>query len=656
MVVNKQDNSNHIYLFKVAAVCLLFFLDLAVFAQERPSRISRELGFADEPDSTKLSPKDLAKITDYLIISHDNDTTYVDTSLTIKKEYKFNYLRKDNFGLMPFSNLGQTYNSLTYNFQNSKLMPDFGALGKHFNYMEVEDIYYYRVPTPLTELFFKTAFEQGQLADSFFSINTSPQLNFSLAYKGLRSLGKYQHILASTGNFRFTTNYQTKNARYVAKAHIVSQDIYNQENGGIRDDNIEFFETGEEDHLDRSIFEVNFEDAGSKLVGKRFYLNHAYNLVQKNDSLARNHLSIGHILSFEDKYNEYTQSTSNNYFGDAFRSRDLRDRNTLERFYNQVHVNYSNNIIGDVQFNINNTNFNYGYDKVVVLNGQTITNRFKGDVFAAGGKYHKQYKGFDLSGELGLNISGDFDGNYIKGTASFKLKEDVFASASINHSSKAPNFNTLLYQSDYINYNWQNNFSNIETQQLQFKINYKELANITVDYSTITDYVYFKEDETTFQVRPEQFGGTINYLRVKFENEFVLGKFALNNTVLYQNENTEGVLNVPQLTTRNTFYFSSHMFDKALFLQTGVTMKYFTKYYMNAYNPLIAEFYVQNQKEYGDFPLLDFFINLRIRQTRIFAKAEHFNSAFTGYNFYSAPNNPYRDFTVRFGVVWNFFL
>ena len=60
----------------------------------------------------RLDPKDSKdkkpKIQDYLIISHKNDTTYVDTTLTIQKDYKFNYLRKDNFGLIPFSNLGQT--------------------------------------------------------------------------------------------------------------------------------------------------------------------------------------------------------------------------------------------------------------------------------------------------------------------------------------------------------------------------------------------------------------------------------------------------------------------------------------------------------------------------------------------------------------------
>lgn len=637
-----------------------------LYAQKKPVspyRLNEEIGVLKANDSTRPPSentsvaKNLAKIQDYLIINFENDTTYVDTTLSIKKDYKFNYLRKDDFELMPFSNLGQTYNSLSYNFESTKLMPSFGARARHFNYMEIEDIDYYRVPTPLTELFFKTAFEQGQLLDAFFTVNTTPRLNISIAYKGLRSLGKYQHILTSTGNFRVTGNYVTKNKRYALRAHIVTQDLLNQENGGLQDSNITFFETGEEEFLDRSILEVNFENAESILKGKRFHLDHEYNIVQKHDSTSSHALNIRHIMSFEDKYYQYDQSTVSSYFGAAFKSSELKDRVTLENFYNQFQLNYSNDLLGDLQFNLSSNNYNYGYDKLVVLNGNTITNRLKGDIYSVGGKYHKQYKRFDLNGEMGINVTGDFEGNYIKGAASFKLNEDMSATASINHSSKAPNYNTLLYQSDYINYNWQNNFNNTETQQLSFHLKLNKIANILVDYSTITDYTYFKKDETTNLTSAFQNNATITYLRVKLQKEISIGKFALNNTVLYQNVQDENnTLNVPEIVTRNTLYYSTHMFNKALFLQTGVTFNYFTKCYMNDYDPLLAEFTVQNETEYGEFPRLDFFINAKIRQTRIFLKAEHFNSAFTGYNYYSAPNYPYRDFTVRFGIVWNFFM
>ncbi len=651
-------------------VLLFFLVSLfnSAYAQDGPRFSKEQLGTVKGQDSVSRSsrgggdkkikqPK--GKIEDYLIISHANDTTYVDTTLTIQKDYKFNYLRKDNFGLMPFSNMGQTYNSLTYNFENTGLMPSFGARARHFNFMEVEDISYYRVPTPLTELVFRSAFEQGQLADSFFTVNTSPQFNISIAYKGLRSLGKYQHLLTSSGNFRFTFNYKTKNNRYFVRGHIVTQDLLNQENGGLQDESIGRFESGETEFLDRSILEVNFENAESILNGERYHLEHSYNIISQSDSLSQNKLSLGHIISLKDKFFQYDQSSVNAFFGDAFPGTAIEDKVTLENLYNQLQLNYSNNIIGDLQFNISNNNYNYGYNGLVGLDGGTtiITNRLKGDVYSAGGKYRKQFKNFEFQGELGLNIAGDFDGNFLKGHATFQLNKDFSATASINHSSKAPNYNTLLYHSNYKNYNWQNSLNNIKTQQLAFQLNSKKIADVSVDYSTITDRTYFKQDQITLQIKPFQNDKTITYLRVKLAKEIKFYKFALNNTVLYQNVQDENnTLNVPELTLRNTLYYSSHMFDKALYLQTGVTFNYFTKYNMDAYNPLMAEFYVQNEKEYGGFPRLDFFINAKIRQTRIFLKAEHFNSSFTGFDYYSAPNNPYRDFTVRFGIVWNFFL
>jgi hypothetical protein len=92
-----------------------------------------------------------------------------------------------------------------------------------------------------------------------------------------------------------------------------------------------------------------------------------------------------------------------------------------------------------------------------------------------------------------------------------------------------------------------------------------------------------------------------------------------------------------------------------LFLQTGIVLNYFTKYYASDYNPVIGEFFVQNDKQIGNHPNFDFFINAKIQRTRIYFKAEHFNSSLSGNNFYSSPNNPSRDFTIRLGLIWNFF-
>ena len=125
---------------------------------------------------------------------------------------------------------------------------------------------------------------------------------------------------------------------------------------------------------------------------------------------------------------------------------------------------------------------------------------------------------------------------------------------------------------------------------------------------------------------------------------------------MYQKSSDENKVSFPEIVTRNTFFYSTEMFKKALFLQSGFSFKYFSSYYMKGYDPLLSELYVQNDRLFGEFPVIDFFINAKIQQTRLFLKFEHLNSSITGYDYYSAPNYPYRDFTIRFGLVWNFFL
>ena len=651
--------------YKYAVIFLLVLCSSAAFGQRRlteneakrlspSSELNSNNSSASIRESKDLSKNPKGKIEDYKIISRKLDTVHLDTTLTIKKEYKFNYLRRDYFELLPFNNMGQSFNSLSQNFYRRSMQPGFGAKAKHFNYMDVDAIHYYRVPTPLTELMYKSNFEQGQLLDAFFTVNTSEQFNFSIAYKGMRSLGKYQHILSSTGNFRFTSTYHSKNNRYHLRAHLVSQDLLNQENGGIADDQLVEFENGNSEFIDRSLFDPLFEDAENNLEGRRFYLDQTYQLKRK-DSLGNNGLKLGHVLHMEDKFYQYTQSRNSAVFGDAFVSSNLSDKNTFDHFHTEVYAEYNNNILGIFQAKLGYNQYSYGYNSLVILNGQTITNRLNETVLSFEGGYRNQIGAVALNTDLGVNVFGDLEGNFLDVQANYTINEDLSATAALNSNSSVANYNYRLYQSDYLSYNWQNSFRNQQSQHLAFYLRSKKYGDLSLDYTTVNNYLYF--EDKGLGVKPHQYEGTVNYARTKYEKEFKFRNFGLYNTVMYQLV-LEGdqVLNMPQINTRHTFYYANHLFKNALYLQTGFNLSYFSKYNMNGYDPVLAEFYVQNNASFGDFPRIDFFVNAKIQQTRIFIKAEHFNSSMTGYNFYSAPNYPYRDFIVRFGIVWNFFL
>lgn len=616
-------------------------------------------------DSTKnVIPKKVATLDMYRIITLERDTTYIDTSLTIQKEYSHNYLRKDNFGLLPFANDGQTYNTLQYSLTNFSPYPEFGFKAKHFNFLEANQIKYASVATPVTELYFKTTQMKGQSVDSFVTLNTSENLNFSLAYRGLRSEGKYINQMSSTGNFRFTLSYNSKNKRYFANTHYTYQDILNEENGGIT--TVEDFESENIDYKNRQRLEVYLTDAKSFLKGKRIFLDHSFRI---NPTKGANNLYIAHQFNYENKFFEFNQATVTSSangrtvyrFGDSYKSSGINDQTHYNKMYNRVGLAYENTTLGKFQFFVDDFRSNYYYNQILIFDTKTVPSSLSQNINNVGGQYQYRKNKWNGTFLYSRSITNQSLSN-LDAKLQYDINEDNQLTFQYQNINKLPNNNYNLYQSSYVAYNWSNDFKNEKINSLIANAT-TPWINASFQFSVLNDHLYFADVSTPTQalsmtqiVAPAQYDGTINYLSVKVGKEFKFGKFALDNTLLYQKTSQqESILNVPEIVTRNTIYFTNYFFKKALYLQTGIVFNYFTKYYANDYNPVIGEFFVQKEKEIGNFPNLDFFVNARIQRTRIYFKAEHFNSSLTGNNFYASPNNPYRDFTIRFGLVWIFF-
>ncbi len=640
--------------------------------------------------------KEMEEITieDYKIYYSDGTVMHVDTTLTISKDYHFNYLRKDYFELLPFANVGETFNKLGYDFQDQKIIPDIGARAKHYGYIEEDEIGYYEVPSPLTELFFKTVFEQGQLLDALISVNTSPRLNITLAHKAFRSLGNYINTLGGGTNLRFTSQYTTKNYRYRQRSHFAAQRIENQANGGLDSLSVYYFEKAVDEleydgFLDRSRL-TNNAKTNNTLVGRRYYLDHQYDAKLGGNDKMKNYekpkvLTIGHRFNFEGKHFFDDNSSSNTFFGTVSGTAPFGLRTSLETLDNELYAIYYEKNLGEVKAGLRL--LQWGYSITLPENTENPEepydygpnpNQIKASQLALSGYWKKTFLKFDFKADGYFSALKEYSSQFISGAISRDFENGIYTKAKLSLRSQAPNFNFHLHRSNFIEYDWYYpNLKNQLTNSLNFSFGHPNWGKIEGQYELLNNYTYFRNLEPVIRnfswvfevskkeeeliVAPEQYEGTIGYLKLRFSQKLDFWKFTLANKFQYQKvshgseENDFEPLNVPEWNLRTSFLFSSQLFNKALYLQTGVTAQYFTDFYADRYSAHLGEFVSQNHTKIGKFPRLDFFINAKIQQTRLFLKYEHFNSDMTGYNFYSAPFTPYRDSSIRFGLVWNFF-
>jgi hypothetical protein len=648
------------------SVLLAFFLVNALFSQktlqlsqkfnDRNTSDNRENDALKNTGDINVILSGKTSYTDYKIFSHMRDTTYIDTTLTIKKDYQFNYLRTDNFELLAFHNQGQTFTNLGYDYSNLKLFPDIGFTAKQFSYLDIDEIKYYEVPTPTTQITYRTGLQQGQVLDAIFTLNFSRRLNVSLSYKGLRSLGAYRRSLASHGNFRGTFQYRTKKNQYEIRGHLTRQDFFNQESGGLPESEIEKFQSNDENYLTRARLDVNLNDAENQFDGNRIYLEHSYKLLANKDTINKkdfSNLKVGHVFTNENKEYGFSQPTNSSIFGNTSDSGATKDNAKHTFSNNELNLEFNSKyVLGKIKAKVNITNYSYGYDTILNSNSSISKVKLEGKIISFGADWNAKIKNFQLNASGTLNPgNGILSGNFLKGEAFYK-KDSLFEiKASLLISSKSSNFNTLLHQSKFDDYNWQNDFSSVNTRDLGVQFRSKWI-NSSLNFTNIDNYTFFNENN-----QPEQFLNQIVYLKVKVNREFRYKKFALDNTLMYQNVSSgSAVFRVPEMVTRNTLYYKDYWFKgKPMMVNIGATFNYFSKYKANAYNPLLAEFTLQNSQEIG-FPSVDVFFNAQVRRTRLYFKVDNVTSGFTEKNYFSAPNYPYRDFTIRFGLVWNWFI
>lgn len=275
------------------------------------------------------------------------------------------------------------------------------------------------------------------------------------------------------------------------------------------------------------------------------------------------------------------------------------------------------------------------------------------------------YIGAALYKNRGKHIHYGFDGNvcllgYKLGEfqvnghldAGFRLgKDSMTLAAKAYIKNETPNFYLQRYRSNH--YQWDNDFSKTYRFYVGGEVAYPTKwikPKLNVSFENITRYIYFAEDGM-----PQQVDGSIQVLAADLQLNITTPWVNLDNSVVYQHSSS-AALPLPALIMYNNLYYHG-TWVKALDVQMGVDMRFFTKYYAPILNPALGQFCVQNAEQVGNYPVMNVYANFYVKHIRLklFAQYQHFNASFMNKQYFGMPNYPMAPDMFRAGLSWHFY-
>jgi hypothetical protein len=268
-----------------------------------------------------------------------------------------------------------------------------------------------------------------------------------------------------------------------------------------------------------------------------------------------------------------------------------------------------------------------------------------------------------FANHLELNLYGRY---YLAGYRSgdFYLSGDLklFAGKSEQPNSilikginefKTPDFLYTHYASN--NFTWTKNFDRTSMNNLSINLTISsKKIGIQGDYYLLRNLIFFNKEAF-----PEQYRNSLSVFVLTASKRFDFWKISTIGKLVYQKTDNERVLGLPEIAVYNSTYLTHQLnFRKTggkLLTMIGFDMFYNTKYYADAYMPPLATFYRQFDKELGNYPYFDAFLNVQLKRLRFFLKMEHVNSGWINKNYFSVLHYPRNERNIKFGLSWTFY-
>ena len=601
--------------------------------------------FSANNDSLKLvKPNGKVLIFTEKQFNFSDSVTYVDNTLDNFQ----NYLNRGHLG-----NSGLAFNNFSYSHFSNEIGFSYSENNFRNYFYTKENLRFYDTHTPYSDLFYVIGSKKEQDFKMTFSYNIKKNWNLTANFFRIRSEGFYERQNSNDNFVSLSSNYKSKCNRYNLLFGFIYNYVQNFENGGISNDSVFENSSG----LDTRLLSVNLLYAKRSILNRSVFLNQYINFGKKTLDTTTNASIIpssfielstyydDNLLKYEDS--DPLSGFYSNIYNDSTRTNDstynLKFENELSwrRVDNKKHRGFVDMLGASIS----------AKDQFVKIKQRELDTAFNNIIIGAElfNIYTNNRSWVVLSGQYDLSGFNKNDYSF-KGTFKKGLVDSLtFLSINVSSGQQAPDFIYSRYSSN--NFKWDNNFTKIKENNVGVNLSMKKYKlSVGANYSEYNNPVYFDNYAIA-----RQYNGRISVLSAFLKKDFEIWNWHFNNTIQYQFVPDSTVIRVPGFVLDHSLFYENELFKNAMRVQIGVSLFFVSNYYADSYMPATAQFYIQDDKKYGNYPFIDFFINAKIKSVRMFFKIDHLNSGWMGNGYVQTPHYPMNDRAFKLGISWKFY-
>jgi hypothetical protein len=582
----------------------------------------------------------------------------------IKNFHRWNYVQRFNNLYQDLGNVGTAIQPIFY--QGPETIGVRSGAHVYDLYWDTEPVRYYDTKSPYSNMRVILGGKGRSMTRATFSRNINPNWNFGFTYRGqfidkqIQRVGKGDRITRDNYYDAYTA-YRSKDSTYRVFFNYRRSFHRVAEFGGVN-----LF-----DETDFDLEEFADENA------QPWLLNAESNDLRRNTHLFHqvcigNALQVYHTADwyrqknkFQDLYKEPTSATAERFYDFVEIARDsTKDITSFRTGRHELGVKgniskvFYNGYYAIRNYTMQNNNFERFTAKPDTLPHLTYDSLLipvEGRESYLGGRIALV---LDSIGEINGLVEVMQNGNYkMQGAIKSKWFE-----ARLRQMRYAPGFIEQAYRGAHDQ--WNNNFANTESTMFNGYLHYKSsVLEISpgLTFTRLRNHIFYKkikDVDTVQQVLPMQSAGnqvwTSPELRVAFTffRHITLSGQAIYTKVI---ENADDAIQVPDLFINSQLSYANIFFNGNCDMHGGVEVHWKSDYFANGYDPAIRQFYVQKEFEAFSFPLIDIFLNIKIKRGRVFLKYHNLVQAIRKTGYLPTPYYPGQANIIDFGFDWSFY-